>query len=253
MQSYVVTTDRFLQALNNGEFEAYIQPVIRTSDLRVVGGELLVRWHTPAGKIIPPACFIDQIESVGLLSPMTCKLMLQVIDKLSAIRSILPEDFRLAVNVTPTLLSDREFIRICLSLVRENKIRLILELTEQHSFYQNWQNEWILNLLDNAGVELSLDDFGTGCSVLEYLKDFPIHYIKIDKCFIQDVLREKTSKYIVECVASMAKKMNIGVVAEGVETQEQVDYLKSLGVEYLQGFYFGKPKKLIAFCYQYRQ
>lgn len=253
MQSHVVTTDGLLRALNAGEFEPYIQPVVRTSDLRISGGELLVRWHTSAGKIIPPAYFISQAESVGLLPDMTCRLMQQAVNTLSGIKNVLPDGFRLAVNVTPTLLTDRRFIQMCLMLAGESGIRLVLELTEQQPFYANWQTEWMLGLLNNAGVEIALDDFGTGCSVLSYLKHFPVSYIKMDKSFIQDVLNEDTSRNIVESVVGLADRLGINTVAEGVETREQVNCLNALGVNYLQGFYFGKPEKVITFCCEHHQ
>ncbi|HAV9130847.1 TPA: EAL domain-containing protein [Escherichia coli] len=253
MQGYIVTTNRLLQAMNAGEFEACIQPVVRASDLRISGGELLVRWHTPEGKIIPPERFITQTESAGLLPDMTRRLMLQAINALSGIKDVLPDDFRLAVNVTPALLTDSRFIQMCLTLAEDSRIRLILELTEQQPFNVDWQTEWMLGLLNNAGVEIALDDFGTGCSVLSYLKYFPVSYIKMDKDFIQDVLSEDISRNIVESVVCLADRLGIGTVAEGVETREQVSCLRSLGVDYLQGFYFGRPEKMDVFCCEYKQ
>ncbi|ELO5003670.1 EAL domain-containing protein [Escherichia coli] len=253
MQGHIVTPDRLLQAMNAGEFEACIQPVVRTSDLSISGGELLVRWHTPEGKIIPPERFISQAESAGLLPDMTRRLMLQAVNTLSGIRSILPDDFRLAVNVTPALLTDSRFIQMSLTLAGEGRIPLVLELTEQHPFNADWQTEWMPGLLNNAGVEIALDDFGAGCSVLSYLKHFPVSYIKMDKSFIQDVLSEDISRNIVESVVGLADRLGIGTVAEGVETREQVNCLRALGVDYLQGFYFGKPEKVSTFCCEYLQ
>lgn len=246
-----MTTGRLRRSMNSGEFEAYIQPIVSASNLNVSGGELLARWHTPDGEIILPRCFINQIESAGLLPEMTCRLMQQAVDALSEIKNMLPEDFRLAVNVTPTLLVDRKFMHMCLMLAEESQIRLVLELTEQESFYMDWRTEWFLSLLNNAGVEISLDDFGTGCSVLSYLKYFPVRYIKIDKTFTQDIQREDMSRYIVESIVGLAERQSIFTVAEGVEHLEQADYLSSLGVNYLQGFYFGKPEKVSVFCNKY--
>lgn len=253
MQGHIVTTDKLLRAMNAGEFEACIQPVVRSSDLKISGGELLVRWYTPEGKIIPPVHFISQAESAGLLPDMTRRLLLQAVNALSGIKSMLPDNFRLAVNVTPTLLTDGRFIQMCLMLAEESKIRLVLELTEQQPFNVDWQTEWMLGLLNDAGVEIALDDFGTGCSVLSYLKHFPVSYIKMDKSFIQDVLSEDTSWNIVESVVGLANRLGIGTVAEGVETREQVKCLSALGVNYLQGFYFGKPEKVSTFCCEYLQ
>lgn len=143
------------------------------------------------------------------------------------------------MSVTSGLLAEREFTRMC------------LELTEQQPFYMNRQIEQIFCRLSNGGVKFALDDFGTGYSVLSYLKHFPISYIKIDKSFAQNVLSEKTSRHIVESIIGLAEKMDIDSVAEGIESQKQVTCLKDLGVNYLQGYSFGRPEKLLSFCNQY--
>lgn len=252
IETPIVARDDLLLSIKSGEFEPYIQPIIRASDLNIIGGELLVRWHTPSGEIIQPVHFIRQIESACLLSDMTCNLMLQAVNELSEIKDILPEDFRLAVNVTPGMLDDRKFIQMCMNLSGKGNIRLVLELTEKQPFYTNWQTEWVLNLLSNAGLELSLDDFGTGYSMLLYLKHYPISYIKMDKSFTQDILKEDISKHIMESVVGLAERLSINIVAEGVETREQVTFLRHLKVNYLQGFYFCKPEKLTTFCCKYR-
>ncbi len=241
MQRDVVTTDSILNALNQGEFEAYIQSIVRTSDLTVSGGELLVRWHTPTGKVIPPFYFIDQIESAGLLSVMTQNILQQAVTGLSCMAHMLPQGFQLAVNVTPALLADRVFTGMCLRLSGGYGIHLVLELTERHPFSVDKQTKQELVRLNDAGVKFALDDFGTGCSALSYLKHFPVSYIKMDKSFIQDILQEEASRHIVECVITLAEKLGIQSVAEGVETLEQAYCLQSLGVNFFQGYYFGKP------------
>ncbi|ENH3686790.1 EAL domain-containing protein, partial [Escherichia coli] len=214
--------------------------------------ELLVRWHMPTGEIIPPAYFINRVESAGLVLPLTEKILNRAVAGLSKVKAILPRGFRLAVNVTPSLLAEREFTQMCLALAGHDSIHLVLELTEQQPFYMNRQTERVLSRLSDAGVAFALDDFGTGSSVLSYLKHFPISYIKMDKSFTQDILSEKTSRYIVESVVGLAGKLGIDMVAEGVETQAQVSCLCSLGVDYLQGFYFGRPEKVDTFCCEYR-
>jgi len=214
MDNDFVSAERLMRALSNGEFEPYLQPVVSASDLTVSGAELLVRWHMPAGEIIPPAYFINRVESAGLLLPLTEKILNRAVAGLSEVKPVLPRGFRLAVNVTP---AEEKLSRLC-----------------------------------DAGVAFALDDFGTGCSVLSYLKYFPVSYIKMDRSFTQDILSEKTSRHIVESVVGLAGKLGIDTVAEGVETQAQVNCLCSLGVDYLQGFYFGRPEKVDTFCCEYR-
>lgn len=105
MDSDFVSADRLMRALSNGEFEPYLQPVVSASDLTVSGAELLVRWHMPAGEIIPPAYFINRVESAGLLLPVTEKILNRAAAGLSEVKAMLPRGFRLAVNVTPALLA----------------------------------------------------------------------------------------------------------------------------------------------------
>ncbi|EFH3940197.1 EAL domain-containing protein [Escherichia coli] len=251
MDNDFVTTDRLIQALRNGEFEPYLQPIVSASNLTVSGAELLVRWHMPTGEIIPPAYFIHRAEAAGLLSLLTEKILNRILAELSVIKTRLPDDFRLAVNVTPSILADSEFTQLCLRLAAHYNIQLILELTEQQPFYMNKSTEYMLNRLSEAGVKFALDDFGTGFSVLSYLKHYPISYIKMDKSFTQDVAFQKTSISIVESVVELAIKLGVNTVAEGVETHEQVSRLRSIGVGFLQGFYFGRPEKVDAFCLEY--
>ncbi|MBB6965810.1 EAL domain-containing protein [Escherichia coli] len=248
MNSDFVSAERLICALGNGEFEPYLQPVVSASDFSVSGAELLVRWHMPAGEIIPPVHFINQVESAGLLLPLTEKILNRAVARLSEVKTMLSRDFQLAVNVTPALLAEREFTQMCLALAGHDSIHLVLELTELQPFNMDRQTERMLSQLSNAGVEFALDDFGTGYSVLSYLKHFPVSYIKMDKSFTQDILTENISRHIVESVVVLAEKLGIYTVAEGVETQAQVNCLCSLGVDYLQGFYFGRPEKVDTFC-----
>lgn len=246
MNNNFVSTNRLLRALSNNEFEPYLQPIVSASDLTVSGAELLVRWHMPTGKVVPPAHFINQAGAANILLPLTKKLLSRTVEFLT-IKSMLTNKFRLAVNVTPAILADTEFTQMCLDVAKKNRIHLILELTEQQPFCTDKQTVRMLKLLNNAGIEFALDDFLTGFSVLLYLKDFPINYIKIDKALIDEILNKKISYDIVEYIVLLAKKIGVATVAEGVETEKQVNCLKDLKVDYYQGFYFGKPREIDAF------
>ncbi len=126
--------------------------------------------------------FLNRVESAGLLLPVTEKILNRAVAGLSEVKAMLPRGFRLAVNVTPALLAEREFTQMCLAL------------TEQQPFNMDRQTEEKLSRLCDAGVAFALDDSGTGCSVLSYLKHFPVSYIKMDRSFTQDILSEKTSR-----------------------------------------------------------
>ncbi len=132
MDNDFVSADRLMRALSNGEFEPYLQSVVSASDLTVSGAELLVRWHMPAGEIIPPAYFINRVESAGLLLPLTEKILNRAVAGLSEVKAMLPRDFRLAVNVAPDT-SECEFTQMCLALAGHDSIHLVLEMTEQVS------------------------------------------------------------------------------------------------------------------------
>ena len=251
MNDRAIPVSRLRQALNNGEFVPYIQPVVRASDLSVTGGELLTRWHTPDGTLILPGEFIARVEPAGLLPALTCRMMQQAVNGITGTEGGFSRDFRLAVNVTPALLTDSRFTEACLTLA--GPLRLVAELTEQAPFHTDGQTVRTLKRLHDAGVELALDDFGTGCSVLSYLKYFPVRYLKMDRDFVRDILYEDASRHIAECIVALARKRHIRTVAEGVESREQADYLRTLGVDYLQGYHTGAPEALHTFIRLYRR
>ncbi|EKY6649277.1 EAL domain-containing protein, partial [Escherichia coli] len=115
-----------MHALSNDEFEPYLQPVVSASDFTISGAELLVRWHMPTGEIISPAFFMNRVESAGLLLPLTEKILNRAVAALSEVKTMLPRGFRLAVNVTPALLAEREFTQMCLALAGHDSIHLVL-------------------------------------------------------------------------------------------------------------------------------
>lgn len=240
----MLSSIRLISAIQNGEFKPYIQPLVSTTNGTISGGELLARWHTN-GKIIRPENFIIAVESAGLIPEMTMQ-MLEQIDK------EVPdtEDNErlnapvLSVNITPELLNNKMFINDCLTLTERKGFRLVLELTEQKPFVLNSSTVRIMDKLCTSGVKFALDDFGTGYSTFSYLKYFPVHYIKIDRSFVRSILVDDVCKYIIESIISLADKLNISTIAEGVEIKEQADILGSMGVNYFQGYYFGKPEPL---------
>ena len=240
----MLSSIRFMAAIQNREFKPYIQPLVSTTNGSISGGELLARWHTN-GKIIRPEHFIMAVESAGLIPEMTMQ-MLEQIDK--EVHNT--EDNKrlnnliLSVNITPELLNNRIFINDCLTLNKRKKFRFVLELTEQKPFVLNSSTVRMMDKLCASGVKFALDDFGTGCSTLSYLKYFPVHYIKIDKSFVRGILVDDICKHIIESIIALADKLNISIIAEGIEEKEQADILYSMGVSYFQGYYFGKPEPL---------
>lgn len=248
MKNESLTEERISLALKNDEFKPYIQPIVSSKDLSISGGELLLRWCLNDGRIISEKYFVDLAESAGILSIITRKLMREAIMEISKMRSPLGDEFILSVNLTPALLIDKYFVDECISITSESNIQLVLELTEHHPFYLNRKTEEAFNILNSAGVKFALDDFGTGNSVISYINDFPIHYIKIDKLFTRNIFWDKPSYHITEFIVNLAKNFGIKTIAEGAERLGQICKLNSIGVDYFQGFYFGKPEILHEFC-----
>ncbi|EPQ7464147.1 EAL domain-containing protein [Escherichia coli] len=245
---YCIT--KIIRAYENDEFKSYIQPIIKARNREIYGGELLMRWSTPDKKIVSPGDFINHLETAGLLPSLTRRMMWYTVNELLNKICLHNYNFHLAVNITPEILNDSNFINSCLDLIFMDGIKLILEFTEQQPFRINKSIERTLVRLTDAGAEFALDDFGVGCSVLAYIKYFPVKYIKIDKIFTGDCLHNSTSVYIIESIIELAIKMNIRTVVEGVQTQEQAYFLENLGADYLQGYYFGRPQRIIDFCKQ---
>lgn len=232
------------QALEKRELTVFYQPQFRVSDGKMVGAEALVRWRTAAGEMIPPIRFIPIAEETGLITPLgnwvlekTCRQGKQWLD------AGLPP-LRLAVN-----LSSKQFLHsdIC-DVVAQTLAKtefpadyLELELTESTLMKREKEAIDILNRLHALGVHLAIDDFGTGYSSLAYLKLFPLDVLKIDKSFIDDIPTHRDDMEITATIIAMAKNLRMRVIAEGVETAEQMVFLKRHDCDYYQGYYSSKP------------
>lgn len=232
------------EALAREEFQPYFQPVISSATRRCCGCEVLIRWHHPLGGIIPPEQFIPLAESSGLIVPMTQTLLKQVKTTLAALDETLPDSFHVGVNISPEHFTQPHFVDECVSFIRafpRQNVKLVLELTERDKMPMREDIKARLNTLKNHGILLALDDFGTGYATHSYLQFFPVDFIKIDKSFVQMVNVDEISGHIVENVVDLAMKLNVSVVAEGVENEEQAAFLVKKGVQYLQGYLFSAP------------
>jgi|GEM_PF-3432842 len=227
-------------ALANEEFRLYYQPKIEIATRRVTGWEALLRWEND-GQIISPAEFIPLTEETGQIVAIgewviarACRDMKQL--GLS--------DRTVSVNLSPLQFGRSNLAATILSIVSEHEIkanRLELEITENNAMTNVHESVARLKALSRAGFRLSIDDFGTGYSSLYYLKEFPIDVLKIDKSFVLDLEKDASSSMIVASIIDMAKNFRLKVVAEGVETAEQLQILTQLGCDQVQGYYFGKP------------
>lgn len=232
------------RALERKEFQVYFQPKMDTNTLDLIGAEALVRWKKPDGRFIYPDEFIPLIERSGQIVDVDYYVYREVFrflaERLKEGKKVVP----ISLNVSRMHLNRTDFLTYVESLLKEFQIPCSLiefELTE--SIYLD-NTEAALKLikgLHNLGIKVSMDDFGSGYSSLNLLSKLPIDIIKLDKVFLKEGEMQESDRIIISCVVDMAKKLHITSLCEGVETQEQSDYLKKVGCQMQQGFYFSRP------------
>ena len=231
------------QAIKNQEFVAYYQPKIDIKSERTVGFEALMRWQHPNFGIIPPVQFIPVAERSGYIVDMGAWILKDAAKQAVEWNKGRKHKFSMAVNVSGRQMEQAQFVKTVREVLEETKIQpqlLTLEITEGLLIRDVKEMIHRLKELKDLGVLVAIDDFGTGYSSLKYLKDFPVDILKIDRSFIQG-LNTESGRRIVEMVLDMARKLKLKVVAEGVETSEQLEQLRKLKCESCQGFYFSKP------------
>ncbi len=227
-------------ALEKNEFIVYYQPVIRSSDDTVVGVEALIRWAHPEKGLLSPAFFLPVAEQQNNLMNQLGMWVLKTAMK----EAKQWPDLSLAVNVSPTQLRHPSFASSVKTALQEADFDanlLELEVTEAIVMDHTLAAKRVFNDLIAINVRIALDDFGTGYSSLSYLRQFQFHKFKIDRSFIINAVTEPEAAAIVETLINLGSALGMTVTAEGVETQEQSDFLKSAGCSLLQGFYFSKP------------
>ncbi|UXB13643.1 EAL domain-containing protein [Aeromonas dhakensis] len=238
------------RALRNREFVPYLQPLVEAGSGRVMGGEVLMRWQHPTAGLIRPDLFIPQAEASGLIVPMTTLLMEEVARELSMARELVPDGFHISFNISAVHCRDMTLLAGCrrfLDHFAPGQVVLVLELTERELLVADPKTLALFRRLDEMGVRLAIDDFGTGHSSLHYLQQFHVDYLKIDKSFIGRIGTQSLSEHIVDNVIDLGTRLGLALVAEGVETRRQADYLRGKGVDYLQGYLFGRPLPLREF------
>jgi len=231
-------------ALKNDEFELYYQPRIDPRTLKIVGAEALIRWNHPKRGFISPQEFIPLAEESGFIIPLGNWIINTACQQNKMWQKMGYEPIRVAVNVSPRQFFQNDIymeVKTALTKANLDPNYLEIEITER-VLMDNEEN--ILNTLKklkDLGVHISIDDFGTGYSSLTYLKQFEIHSLKIDRSFIKDLNTNKQNSLITQALIQLAHSLNLSVVAEGVETKEEKEFLTLLGSDELQGYFFHKP------------
>ncbi len=231
-------------ALNENRFEVLYQPQINTTEQRIIGAEALLRLRHPEKGLLPPASYIDAAEDSGLIYKIDEWVLNQACHQAKTWQTQLASPIKIAVNISvPTFLHGNiiNMVEKALTLSALDPQLLELEITENSFIEQDSVALNILNSLKGMGISLTIDDFGTGYSSLSYLKRFPVDGLKIDQSFVRDVITDKDDAAIVKAIVMMAQNLNLKIVAEGVETEKQRQFIQKIGCHLMQGYLFAEP------------
>lgn len=233
------------KAIQAREFILMYQPIVDIGDGdRVVGFEALVRWNNSERGVIPPSEFIPIAEETGLIVPMGAQILRMACEQAKAWVDMGYDNIQVAVNFSAkqfALDNMVEDVRRILQDTKLNPKNLKLEITEYTALCEADKTIEIMRSLASMGLQISIDDFGTGYSSLSYLKRFPVHTLKMDKSFVDHVTDDEEDASFARMVIGIAHSMNLGLVAEGVENRDQLDFLRSEGCRLIQGFFFSRP------------
>ncbi len=239
--------------IQNQEFMLHYQPILQLEDLRTIGLEALIRWHHPEHGIIYPDDFISKAEEIGLIYNLGNWVLEEGCRQLKQWQQTFPglNDISLNLNISGHQFGQAEFADKIASIIADYSIdpgMLKFEITESVLMESSASAIEKLSAIKKIGTKLVLDDFGTGYSAFSYLHQFPLDELKIGKSFIQQMEFNTESYEIVKSVVELAQKLRLKVVAEGVETQDQFNRVKSLDFDMVQGFWFAKPGTASAIC-----
>ena len=231
-------------ALKRQELALHYQPQVDLNSGQVIGVEALLRWRRPGLGMVPPAEFIPLAEKTGLILPIGAWVLRTACTQAKSWQDQGLPALRVAVNISP-----RQFMRVNLAEQVARTLQdtglaapcLELEITESLLMQDMERGIATLHALKAMGIQLAIDDFGTGYSSLAYLKRFPIDRLKIDRSFVQDLTTDPDNAAITEAVIALAHTMRLQVIAEGVETEAQLAFLRSRSCNEIQGYYFSPP------------
>jgi EAL domain-containing protein (putative c-di-GMP-specific phosphodiesterase class I) len=236
-------------ALEYDQFFLVYQPQFDLRQKRFSGAEVLIRWQHPKQGLISPDEFIPLAEMNGMINPITERILIEVASNFTALKSAGRDDFTLSVNISPRTLFDREFVPNLTFLLEHYPLppgRLRLELTE-NTFMKNMDElARKLTELSALGIHLEIDDFGTGFTSLNYLTNLPINSLKIDRSYIIALHQNDKNRAISQAVITLGHQLGQEIIAEGAESKEEVNTLRTLGADKIQGYYYSKPLRFAA-------
>ncbi len=238
------------RAIDLEQFELVYQPIVDGRSLRARSGEALIRWNHPELGTVPPGAFLPASQEMGLMREIDAWVMRRACTDLAEMLRQTRGPKRISVNVSAQFLLSPEFKDVVDEALRASAVTpslLAVEITEQALLGDQSQALDVLTWLRGRGVIVALDDFGTGYNTLSYLKLYPIDTIKIDRSFVSDIESLPYSRSVCSGIVAFAAELGLRVIAEGVETKAQEEFLLSLGCAQLQGFLYGKPMSKNAF------
>ena len=232
------------RALENNEFMLHYQPQFDLSQTRLVGAEALIRWRQPESGMVSPGVFIPLLEETGLIVPVGEWILRSACAQNRKWQEAGLPPVRIAVNLSAIQFQQADLVQTVRKALQETGLApeyLELEITENIAVHNEEAVIAILDELRKVGIHIAIDDFGTGYSSLSYLKRFPIDKLKIDQSFVKDCKDGRHDDGIVRAIIGMGHSLNLKVIAEGVETWEQADFLQRNGCDEVQGYFYGKP------------
>jgi diguanylate cyclase (GGDEF)-like protein/PAS domain S-box-containing protein len=232
------------RALERQQFSLHYQPRVDMRTRRITGAEALIRWHTSDEEATPPSRFIPVAEEIGLIVPIGKWVLRAACAQNKAWQDAGLPPFVVSVNVSVRQFRQDNLVQTIAEVLQETGLEaryLEVELTESAVMHDADQFIAMLGQLNDLGVQIALDDFGTGYSSLSYLKRFPVDRLKVDRSFVQDIGHDHDDATIVRTIIALGHNLGLKVVAEGVETEQQIEFLRANNCDELQGYYFGRP------------
>jgi len=232
-------------AIQRGEFVLHYQPQYALQGENLAGLEALVRWIHPELGMVPPASFIPLAEASGLIVPIGEWVLREACNQLARWRASGYDAPRVAVNLSASQITRGDLLPLLRQVLAETGIepwRLELEITESMLMENQKEAVATLNGLRELGIRIAVDDFGTGYSSLANLKDYPVDCLKIDRHFVEHVPDDEDSNAIIDAIVALARRMQLQIVAEGIESEKQASFLRHAGCEIGQGYFYGRPQ-----------
>jgi len=247
LERYMLIVKHLRNAIEKNQFELYYQPIIDMKLNSVASMEALLRWNNPLVRDAAPDEFISIAEETGLINQIGTWVINEALQQYKKWyeNNDKMKNISIAVNISPSQLSESGIIETITEVLKETNIpthNILFEITETAVMKRAMDTNSVLQVfLMELGIGISIDDFGTGYSSFTYLKQLPIKELKIDKSFIRDIGKNKNNESIIQAIINLAKTLDLEVVAEGVETKEQLDFLRENHCRFIQGYYFSKP------------